>query len=213
MEHCLLCHKEGHTAFCCDSARAQTIDEAITHWIHIRLCHFYKINERVDWFLSNRFERLSVGDLLFLLREYIDDKNGKEFVKMYNKPQLICFLLGYETRRFLRENSADISESVKKRISIDIRYWMARAKMSLEDADRLRILEIAGPCVPSDCGVCLRDAIRRSEMITFTCSHSFCQECVDRIMMTTEKKCPFCRELISHTIRRTDSEYIYQECI
>lgn len=213
MQHCLLCHKEGHNAFCCDSSRAQTIEEAITHWMGARLHHLYQTNGQEDLSGSSRFGRLSVGDLLFLLRRFIDDKNKMEFAKMYNKNQLICFLLAYETRSFLRENIANIPENVKKRISIDIRYWIARAKMSLEDAQRLRILETIGPNVPTDCGVCLREGISRGEMISFACTHSFCQGCVDRIMTMPERNCPFCRVHISHTIRRTDSEptnYIYQ---
>jgi len=213
MEHCLLCHKEGHIAFCCDSSRARIVDETITYWMGARLYNLYQTNDREDLSQSSRFERLSAGDLLFLLREFIDDKNKMEFARIYNKNQLICFLLAYETRRFLRENIANISENVKKRISIDIRYWIARAKMTVEDAQRLRILDIIGPLVPSDCGICLRDGISRCEMISFACTHSFCQICVDRIMTmpeTTERKCPYCREHILHTIRRTDSDYIYQ---
>ena len=209
MEYCLLCHKEGHNAFCWDSSRSHTINEAMTHWMSNRLHQIYTSNMSLTGAQSRRFDRLSVGDLLFLLREFIDDKNRAEFAKIYNKNQLICFLFAYETRRFLRENIATISENVKKRISIDIRYWIARAKMTVEDADRLRILDIIGPCVPSNCGVCLREEICRVEMISFVCAHSFCQECVDRIMRTTERKCPFCRQPISHIVRRTDNEYIY----
>ena len=42
MEHCLLCHKEGHNAFCCDSSRARIVDETITHWMGARLYNLYQ---------------------------------------------------------------------------------------------------------------------------------------------------------------------------
>jgi len=149
---------------------------------------------------------------------YIDDKNKTEFAKMYNRDQLICFLLAYNTRHFLQVHRADLTEDVKKRISIDIRYWIARAKMSLEDAVTLRLLEIVGPCVPTECGVCLRDGLCRGEMVSFECAHSFCGECVDRMTAWTgagEFKCPFCRERVVHMVRRTETEpnYIFEQCI
>jgi DNA-directed RNA polymerase subunit RPC12/RpoP len=216
MEYCLLCHKEGHTAFYCDSARAHTVEEAMSHWMYNRLCQLYSTRGSVEGLLTQRFDRLSAGDLLYLMREYVDDKNKSEFAKMYNKNQLICFLLAHTTRHFLRIHFADLTEDVKKRISIDIRYWIARAKMSLEDAVILRLLEIAGPCVPTECGVCLRDGLCRGEMVSFECAHSFCGECVDRMSAGAgEFKCPLCRERVLHMVRRTEREpnYIFEQCI
>jgi hypothetical protein len=69
---CLLCHKEGHTVFDCDSERAKTISEAVNHVIMLKLEYFYMYGNRTieSIFESQHFRRLSLGDLIYLNRKW-----------------------------------------------------------------------------------------------------------------------------------------------
>ena len=72
---CILCKKEDHNVFHCNSIRAQTVDDAINHWVSNRLVHLYETEEylhSIDWISQqSRFTRLTRGDLLYLIRNCI----------------------------------------------------------------------------------------------------------------------------------------------
>jgi hypothetical protein len=220
MTECLLCHKENHTAYHCNSLRAQTVDEAVNHWIYHKLQQIYSVELYEDRKIKKLAEahhmtRLSIGDLLFLMRNVIDPKNMEEFSKMYTKSQYICLFLGYKTRELLQTHYNSFSENVIKRLSIDARYWTMCAKSGVEEAERLRAIdlyeELPNADVPNEfeCAVCYGETFTRGEMATFQCSHWFCRGCI-RQMIDRGLVCPLCREPVEQVIYTSnDGRNIY----
>jgi len=207
MAYCELCRKEGHIVFECDADRATTVDEAVNHWFSFIL-NQYQWNSaqnvhKESFIEANHMNRLSKGDLLYLLRGFIYPLNWCEFSKMYNRDQYACFYLGYKTREFIDSSEYGfLNEGSKTRVRADMQYWLNRACFGQEVADELWLIDLEEPdngplpCViqTSDCAVCLRDNLEHCEMAVFSCGHNFCAGCSNTMVLhMTPIVCPLCR--------------------
>jgi hypothetical protein len=216
MSYCELCRKDGHVVFECDSDRANIITEAVGHWVGLRLNEYQwnsAQNVHKELFTETQnIRRLSKGDLLYLLRGFIDPLNWCEFSKMYCRDQYLYFYLGYKTREFIGSPEYErLNESSKLRLRADMQYWLNRACFSQEVADELWLIELeeynppdngVGVIQTSDCAICLRDNLERGEMALFSCGHNFCTGCSHTMVLRmTPIICPLCRGCVNQIIQ------------
>lgn len=216
MSYCELCQKEGHIVFACDSDRARTVDEAVNHWFSISMNQYQwnsAQNVHKELFIeTNHIRRLSKGDLLYLLRGFIDPLNWCEFSKMYSRDQYACFYLGYKTREFIgSEVYTRMNESSKLRVKADMQYWLNRAHFDKEVADELWLIDLAeynpsdtgiGVIQTSNCPVCLREELEQGEMAVFSCGHNFCSGCSHTMVLQIRPLlCPLCRSHVNQIIQ------------
>jgi hypothetical protein len=219
MTYCELCRKDGHIAFECDSARAITIDEAVNHWFSI-IVNQYQWNSAKNVHKeliieSHHMRRLSKGDFLYLLRDFIYILNWCEFSKTYNREQYMYFYLGYKTREFIGSPDYErLNESSKLRVRADMQYWLNRACFSQEVADELWLIDLEeynpsdtpNDIQTNDCAVCLRDELDHGEMAVFSCGHNFCAGCSNTmVLQMTPLICPLCRAQVNQIIQNRNN--------
>ena len=213
---CELCRERGHIAFECNSNRSRTIDEAVNHWMSHKLSQYqwnYGRNVIKEKLLeAYHIRRLSKGDFLYLLRDFIYNLNWFQFSIMYSREQYMCFYLGYKIREYMNSiGYTGLNDSTKLRIRADAKYWFNRAYFGQTRADELWTIDLIGYNPPDinlnniqtdECAVCLRENIERCDMAIFSCGHNFCTGCSNRMMMSiTPLRCPLCRVHVNQIIQ------------
>jgi len=212
---CLLCHKEGHTVFDCDSERAKTMSEAVNHVIMLKLEYFYMYGNRTieSIFESQHFRRLSLGDLIYLNRKW----NVREIPNGTREKYICLFLCKMTATLFAINENVDHMQHM---LRIDVNYWHKRMTHSVEIATEWRNIQLAKiqKKIPQisyvvlsedvtkkyECAICFRDDLMESECERYQCSHIFCICCVANCL-STNPICSLCREPISQITRYSSS--------
>lgn len=218
---CLCCQSYTHYTAECTSTRAQTIQDAVSHWIMNRLQQLYTTTatsiantDSVHWLAtSHHMTRLSRGDLLYLMSDvlYADP--------MYTKERLIYIYIHYRLWHFYQTYKATYSERVRMRIQIDIAYWSHLSNgdsiNTAEDIWRQQLQELVPyqiveqrvsnteETITIDCAVCWNEGIMRKNTHKYNCTHAFCALCSESLLENEEEiaKCPLCRSTIQTIVK------------
>jgi len=212
---CLCCHSHTHDTIECTSTRAQTVNEAVSHWIMNRLQQLYMTttttnNDTIHWLATSpHMTRLSKGDLLYLMRDILLDD------PRYAKERLIYIYLHYMVWIFYQMYKMDYSAKVQRRITIDIAYWHNLSNgggiNEAEEIRRHQLQEMPYQIVEQrinaaeytiDCAVCWNEGIMQKNTHQYNCHHSFCTTCSETLLENEEDvECPLCRSSVQTVIK------------
>jgi len=218
---CLCCQSQTHTTSQCTSTRAQTINDAVSHWILNRLEQLYRTtattmatNDSVHWLATtHHMTRLSIGDLLYLMRDILLDN------PRYMKERLIYIYLHYMVWTFYQTYEMDYSPRVRRRIQIDIAFWHHLSnggginvaeeirRQQLQESASYQIVEHrvsnSEETITIDCAVCWNVEIMRKNTHQYNCTHVFCTLCSESLLENEEEtvKCPLCRSTVQTIVK------------